>query len=100
MSTNEFATPSAKEETATRRPLSKTSVESAPKPRKLIAAAPFAVVSWLLPWVEKVPTPAEGKRSKSCCRLLKPEASMLSLSITSTGEAPSISVREILEPVT
>ena len=26
-----------------------TSVESAPKPRKLIAAAPFAVVSWLLP---------------------------------------------------
>jgi hypothetical protein len=55
---------------ATRRPLTSTSVASAPRPRRLIEAAPFAVESWLLPRVEKVPFPVNGCFSISCCRLV------------------------------
>ena len=69
ISTNELVIPSAKALIDTRRPLINTSVASAPKPRKLTAAEPLAVESWLLPRVEKVPLPATGILSRSCCKL-------------------------------
>ena len=45
ISTKEFTIPSAKALLATRRPLISTSVASAPKPLRLIAAPPLAVES-------------------------------------------------------
>jgi len=59
---------SAKALIATRRPFTSTSVASAPSPRRLIAEAPLAVESWLLPRVENVPLPAKGCFSINCCR--------------------------------
>ena len=66
ISTNELVILSAKALIATRRPLISTSVASGPMPRSDTAAAPFAVESWLLLRVEKVPAPVAGMRSSSC----------------------------------
>ncbi len=70
MSTKLVVMFSANELIATRRPLTSTSVASAPRPRRLMEAAPFAVESWLLPRVENAPLPLAGIFSMSCCRLL------------------------------
>ena len=69
MSTKLVVMDSANELIATRRPLTSTSVASAPRPRRLIEAAPLAVESWLLPRVENVPFPTNGL-FRSCCRLV------------------------------
>ena len=60
MSTKLVVMLSANELIATRRPFTSTSVASAPSPRRLTAAAPLAVESWLLPRVENVPLPTNG----------------------------------------
>ena len=68
MSTKLVVMDSANELIATRRPLTSTSVASAPRPRRLTDAAPLAVESWLLPRVENVPLPTNGW---SCEQLLQ-----------------------------
>jgi hypothetical protein len=101
MSTKFVVMLSAKGLIATRRPLTSTRVASAPRPRRLIEAAPLAVESWLLPRVENAPLPFEGIFSMSCCRFANPDLSMASRSITSTGLALAKSdERAMRDPVT
>ena len=91
----------ANELTATRRPFTRTSVASEPRPRRLTPAAPLAVESWLLPRVENVPAPTNGCFSSSCCRFMYPDFAMSSCVKETTGDGFSKSdVLAIREPVT
>ena len=72
ISTNELVMLSANALMATRRPLISTKVASGPIPLRDTEAAPFAVESWLLLRVEKVPAPVAGMRSSNCCKFSYP----------------------------